>query len=346
MTTIKHIHEQMDKYPTGIFGHKKVLLPHILPHIPRNFRSVAESFGGTGIVTAAIKRMGHRVITNDVMPFANLRLRALVANNRIFLDEDELSMLAQSTSTASSIIQAHYHEFFGETNAAFLDCWASNALKLDDPVKQDVAAFLPVVVISNAITHNRQVTSFSPTGVLTGNRHLQAVDLKNLTLEYGRTFPALLHDNGQINEVWNLDALDFVGQVKADVLYADPPYCCQAGKYEEKLHLYDKLSLILTGKGSEVRRFRNGIVNSKPHQDWIRRENAMVGFAELFRSSLHIPHLLISYNRDSEISPEEIAYLARGWGREVVIHGIPNYRRPTSMKGGKAVTEEVLIECT
>ena len=164
-------------WPTAIYGHKKRLLRQILELIPTHARTLAEPFGGTGIVSAAVKRLGLAVHTNDIMQFQHSGLRALVANNNVVLSDDELGMLSSPNPNRGHFIQDNYRTFFGDDNAAFLDSWAANIAELDDTTKRDIAVFLPPCTVMMEIEHNRCRTSFSPTGTLTGNRHLRGINL-------------------------------------------------------------------------------------------------------------------------------------------------------------------------
>ena len=62
----------------------------------------------------------------------------------------------------------------------------------------------------------------------------------------------LINDNGQKNEAFQMDAIDLIGQVDADVMYLDTPYVCRGGCYEGMMVLFDDWSRNLMGQGQLV----------------------------------------------------------------------------------------------
>ena len=346
----EQIIQSLNQYVTGIYGHKKSLLKNILSLLPEDCKSVGEPFGGTGIVTAAIKRTGRKVISNDQLRFAYLRILSLVVCNKPVLTDADLEMLATPNPIRDSYVKDNYDVFFGESNGMFLDSWGANIRQLDSVIKKQVAIFMAVVTVMQEIKSNRCTTNFSPTGTLTGNRHLREVNLRTATLKYAKeVYPTLLFDNGQENEVYRMDALELMSNVTCDAWYVDSPYCCPAAGYSQKLTLYEKLVMILCGEGHKIRKFRDTNAYLPASNKFIKPEESKNGFAEIFRRAEKVPLVLLSYNTTSEISPEAIASIAETYGRKVEIKRIPHPRPTTKAKSNttrKTSTEEVILVCT
>jgi len=300
-------------------------------------------FSGTGIVSWAVKRLGVRIISNDIMGFAAARARCLVGNNRTTFTQDEIQMLLQPNQQGEDYIRRYHGTIFNEASMAFWRSWTANLPKLDSKLKRRVAAIAPVIVILKRQQYGH--VRLSPLGTPTGGRTYLDVDLRRETISFLRTtLPLLLHDNGQRNGVHQCDAVQLIRTLRPDVLYLDPPYVCGGGTYEIGFAFYDDLLRFSEGNGHLVVNPYDTKADLQPYTRFENPNEASEGFAKLFRNSLHIPTLIISYNTTSDLCIGEIETLARDYGRIVQTTYI-DCSRPTTVAGYNCRTQEILMVC-
>ena len=187
---------------------------------------------------------------------------------------------------------------------------------------------------------------FNSYGDLTGAKHLRDVDMKQEFLDFAMTrLPLLVHDNDQSNEAHQMNALDLIGTVATDCLYADTPYACPGGSYESMTAIWDDWCRYLQGRGDEVKNSYDAKADLPPYTRFDRRSSAIPGFFDIFEKAQHIPTIILSYNTTSGIAPVELEGIARSFGRSVTTLKIPS-RLPVTSKSKNAYTEEVLITAT
>lgn len=335
---------EVDLFRKSFYGNKREMLAPIANLIPFGTRTVADIFGGTGVVAWYLKHLGFRVLSNDVMRFPSLTLRAIVENNGTQLDEADLRLLSEPKRGKGDHIRRFYRETFGPSNSDFLDAWAANIPRLADPTKRDIAAFIPIACISKPLSKYAAI-HWTALGTLTGYRHLWYFDLEKEVRHYAlNILPHLVFDNAQNNQVFNEDALDLVSRINADILYLDPPYACRAGSYEGTYALFDDLVSILSGRGNLIKDPYDSRSELGPYTYFGTRKSALTGFARLFERSRHIPNVIVSYNTTSLISPSEIASIAKVYRKTVSMQFIDR-PRPTTIKNRNTRTQEMLMLC-
>lgn len=341
--------DALDEYRLNFYGNKKNLLPKIAAAIPEETETIADIFSGTGIVSWYLKHQGYRMISNGIMRYPCIRMRALVENQDTALSVEEIEMLCQrndKTDDEENYFHRYYRRTFGEENCRFLQTWASNMPKLTDPMKRDIAIYIPIVCISRYFSY--AAIHWTTLGVPTGGKNLLNANLEKDVRKYALDiFPRFLFDNGQDNQVYNEDAVELVSKIDADVLYLDPPYAAKAGsQYEGNYSIFDDLVSILSGRGDSVVDPMDSKCELSPYTYFGTRKSALVGLAKMFERSSHIPTVIVSYNSTSSIDPEEIATLARMNGRDVEMRIFEDQYRPTVSKDAKGKTDEYLICCS
>jgi len=291
------------------------------------------------------------MISNDVMRYPVVRMKALVANQGTVLTKTDVEMLCGDTRSSgergnNNYFLKFYRRTFGEENCRFLNAWANNIPRLKDPIKRDIAVYIPIVCISESFKY--AAIHWSPLGVPTGGKNLLDVDLEKKVRAHSlEIFPEFLCDNGAQNEVYNEDAVGLVSKIQADVLYIDPPYACRAGgEYEGNYAIFDDLVSILWGRGHTVLDPTDSKCEIKPYTYFGKQSSALKGFRQIFSRSRHIPTVIVSYNSTSKIYPEEIATQARNAGRDVDVLPVKEINLPvTSKKAKQKTTTEYLICC-
>ena len=346
-TLNQNYQKALDNYRTGIYGHKKnpILLSRIHQAIPEKARSFIDLFSGTAVVGWSIKYQRQmKIISNDILKYAHLRAKVMVVNNGTTLTQDDLNTLTRDNPKRENHIEKLYGRFFGEHNYTFLDNWAANIPSLTDPIKRDIAVFIPTYGIMKKNLYC--AVTFSSLGILTGYRNYWDIDLKAQCLDYAQNyFPLMVVNNHQHNEAYNEDAVGLLPKINADFLYIDSPYCTSGGEYEHHLAFYDDLVQIFSGKADQIVNHCDHKADLPPYTKFYNRQTAFEGFVKIFQNSGHIPTLLISYNTTSDIDPEELVVIAHTYGRKTSIEYV-DYTRPTTQKGNNNKTKEIFLICS
>lgn len=326
----------------GQYGHKKEDLDDITHLIPPGTKTFAEPFGGTGVVAWRAKELGLTVMTNDIMAFSHLRLKVFVENDEITLNEDDIRILMAPASGKAGRVEEWYGKALGRENAVFLDTLAANLLLLDGEMKRDVAVCLAVLCVMR-----HMVFSSVKFGIDNGFSGRRTIKGANLPVEFRRfalhEFPRLLRAGGKSCRVTRMDAITFTAGMTCDVLYADPPFPSPGGCYQSDLAFYDKLVHVLQGHPELVERPHHGPAALPPHSDFTKRNSALMALMMLFRGAKGIRRVILSFNSTSAVRPHEIIMAARDWyGGLAACEWMPS-RLPTSGKGRRRATANVLM---
>ena len=322
-------------------GHKKAHLSWIMAHVPDWAESFGDAFGGSGIVGWHAKTHGLQIFVNDVMAFSHLRAKVLIVNGSVRLDERDLDILDEANPAHLHIGEEWYANAMGAASASWLDNLAANLPKLENPMKQDVAAYVAISTLMARMNYSQ--VRFTISHRFAGKRYLDGFDwgreFRNHALN---VFPLILHDNGLANEACRGDALAFVRSHRIDCLYLDPPFA-GSSRYEQDLGFYDKLVLLLTERHGDIGDPFNGPVPLPPHTNFSNRSKGLMGLALLFRAAAHVPRIILSYNTTSGIHPDEIARDGeRIYGKLVVREERPALL-PTARADRPRKTKDVLL---
>lgn len=335
-------HSALGGYPAeGQYGNKKGEGEAIARHIPPG-ATLADPFGGTGVVASHAKGMGFGVMTNDVMAFAFLRIKVFVENDLVVLDEEDLSIIEAPNPSQGRTIEEWYGRALGSGNAAFLDGLAASLPLLESGMKRDVAVCLAVLCVMRHMGYCS--VSFGMDERFTGRRNIRKADLR---AEFRRMaldeFPRLLRAGARPCTASRGDAIDFVAGAKCDVVYMDPPFPSPGGGYERDLAFYDKLVHVLQGHPELVEHPRNGPVCLPPHTDFSSRKPAVMGIKLLFMAARDARRVIFSFNSTAKVRTGEVIAAARQWyGGLAACEWTPG-KRPTNSHRGRKTTANVLM---
>ena len=81
---------------TQYLGSKERFVDWILKFVPKDAKSAIDAFSGSSSIGHALKGVGLKVISNDIMKYSYHIAKALVENNNVKLSEDDIKMLLKS----------------------------------------------------------------------------------------------------------------------------------------------------------------------------------------------------------------------------------------------------------
>lgn len=207
--------------PTRYMGSKRSILPEIWEAVKGlPFETALDAFSGSGCVGYMLKSMGKSVISNDYLKYSYYLADSIIANNTEELSKADVSLLLGPNKECSDFIQRTFAGlYFSDEDNAFLDNTLGNVELLDSPHKRSLA----LSALSRACIKKR------PRGVFTyiGNRYDDGRQDLRLTLQEQllnavSVLNGAVFDNSRANVAYNEDVFNL--DVKADLVYLDPPY--------------------------------------------------------------------------------------------------------------------------
>ncbi len=296
-------------------GGKRKLLGQIFKHLPGPTHSPVfiDAFLGGGSVSLMAKARGYRVVCNDIALRSRIIGEALIANDRVTLDEADVLRLFAPPSNDSFIADHFAPNVVPSKHARFLDGAFTVARSVEGPKH-----WLLMLLLVKYILRLRPMGNF---GAKTIIHQIEEKDWDAMRPSFLREIvhrgidahPKLMCEilrkqinagifgNGQVNQVSCLDVFDFLGQIDGgDILYLDPPYA-STSSYEAALNPLDSM---LAGQ------------MIKPEPSVFSRRNAVAALEHLFEVSQRFPLWAISYG-NAELSLDDLVAIVRMFRRDV-----------------------------
>ncbi|MFH1314033.1 MAG: DNA adenine methylase [Candidatus Eisenbacteria bacterium] len=241
------------------FGGKRKLLGRIFKQMPRPSEApvLVDAFLGGGSVSLFGKARGYRVVANDIAFRSCLVGRALIENDHVTLDPEDLTRLFVEDAGNTGFIEQNFARSVVTTkHARFLD----NAFAVARRV-EGVKHWLLLLLLTKYVLRMRPMGNFGAKTIIKqaedekweemNPNYLKDMLSRNVaghpravaeTLR--KQINAGIFSNGRQNEVHQLDVFKFLDQMDGDILYLDPPYAGTSA-YETSLRALD---CILSGK--------------------------------------------------------------------------------------------------
>jgi adenine-specific DNA methylase len=312
-----------------------------------DFTTCLDAFGGTGAVAYRFKRTGKQVTYNDLLRFNYHFGLALIENDRVQINPEEIDWLLERHSGMeySRFVQDHFSGiYFTDEENAWIDQTISNIRLLRDPYKYALAFF----ALCQACIIKRPYNLFHRK-----NLYLRFADVErsfgNKTTwdrpfdEWFRVFAGeanrAVFDNGQPNRALNLDAVEVPGQY--DLVYVDTPYITRRGvavDYRDFYHFLEGLTMYdewadHIDQGSKHRRLK-----TQP-SEWTDKNRIAAAFDRLFKR-YQDSIIIVSYRRDGIPSEKELTSLLRPYKRNVRAEYFGRYKYVLSTN---SESEEILL---
>lgn len=236
-------------------GSKRSLLPKIPKHLPRprDAPTLVDPFLGGGAVSLWAKAKGYRVISNDIAERSYIVGKALIENDRTKLTEaDALRLFVPHPDTTGFVQERFAGKVLTAKHAAFVD----NALAVARSVPEPKRSLLRLL-------NMKYILRCMPMGNFGTRRIIQQMDegaWEHMNPNYARDALARtihghplalveklrrqvnagIFSNGHRNEVYRLDAAEFVKNIEGDILFVDAPYPATT-PYETSLRPLDEM---------------------------------------------------------------------------------------------------------
>lgn len=310
----------------------------VLPRAEWPQATMVDAFLGGGSTALAFKRVGFRVLTNDLAERSCIVGRALITNSAVRLTEaDELRFHAGHESNDGRIEREFAPDFFRPDHARWLDGAFAAARAVPDEARRN----LMLLVLEHAVLRLRGFADFSrmgPTQAVAegdydavklnvgGFKRMVALTPHTLTEGLRERVNAGVFSNGREgHEVHQRDVLDFVRSVQGEVLYCDSPYP-GSNSYEKT---YRGLDAILEGQERPTSGFNQA--------------GAFELLDALLEASAHFPAWVISFGGPKTTPIEFLARVRRHRPSAEPARVHLRYRVGSAIHGDSGAAREILI---
>jgi hypothetical protein len=303
------------------FGGKRRLLGRIFKHLPKSQEApvLVDAFMGGGSVSLFGKARGYRVIANDIAFRSYVVGKALIENDHVALDVEDVNRLFVDDPDNTGFIEQNFARSVVTTkHARFLDNAFAVARKVEGTKR-----WLLLLLLTKYVLRMRPMGNFGAKTIIKqaedgqweemNQNYLKDMLSRNIAGHPKAVAEKLrgvvnagVFSNGLVNEIHQLDVFKFLEEADGEVLYLDPPYAGTSA-YETSLRALD---CILEGK----------IVREEA--SFFSRSGAPEALERLFAASQRFPLWIVSYG-NAAIGLDTLVGLIAKFKKDVKAEEIP-----------------------
>lgn len=329
-------------------GGKSLLLDEIINVIKtntKNVNSVIDIFSGSGVVSQRLKLEGYSTLSNDFLYFSYILNRGTIALNTLptfdKLDIKNPIEYLNSLTIDDTDIELEkcfiYNNYSPNEKCSRMYFQNKNALKIDiiritiedwyksGKLTDDEYYYLLASLIS-AVPYVSNIT-----GVFAA--YLKEWDVRTYNDLILEDFGIIQSD--KVCSAFNKDCNELLPEIKADLLYADPPY--NARQYLPNYHVLETIARYDYPELYGVTGMRN-YDNQK--SCFCQRSKVRQAFENMI-SKAQVKYVVVSYNNEGLLSTEELTDICKSYARKDTFKLVEiDYRRykskiPNNKKGLK-----------
>jgi len=313
------------------------------------FETVLDAFGGTGSVGYMFKKQGRRVFYNDYLKFNHTIGVALIENNDVFLDTDDLNFILKKHEDIvyPSFIRDTFRDiYFTDDENSWLDQVVTNIHQIKNKYKQALAFF----ALFQSCTIKRPYNLFHRKNLYVrtaeversfGNKKTWDTPFEKHFLKFVDEGNNAVFNNKKNNAAFQCNITDW-DYLKPDLVYIDPPYISTKGvgvNYFDFYHFLEGVARYdewadLIDHNTKHKKIKNG------KNEWCDKKEIHDAFKALF-AKFKDSIMVISYRDDGIPTTEELVEMLKKIGKNVEIKKV-NYKYVLS----NGTSKEVLIIAT
>ena len=311
--------------------------------------TILDSFGGTGVVGYNFKKLGKKVVYNDIMTFNSMIATAIIENKDTYLSDDEIDELLYSEANdCPTFIQDNYKKiYYLDEENKWLDEMVYKINKMTDKYKQSIAWF---AVIQSCII-KRPYNLFHRANLYVRTANVKRSFGNKITWDkpfeiYFRQFVheanEAIFDNNKENIVLNQDATNINPKdYGIDTVYIDTPYISAKGVGTDYYDFYGFLEGMMDYNNWDKKilsSYKHKPIIGKGNKEWTGKNEIFDSFDKLF-ARYKDQQLIISYRNDGVPSISELKEILSKYKSDVYKVSSMDYKYVLSTRK----TKEVLI---
>jgi len=256
---------------------------------------VLDAFSGGSSVSFALKLRGKTVYANDVMKINYMISKALIENKKDILTSKDVDMIFQGSPFKGFVYQNYANLIYYPEECMQLDLYRSNIDELSNANKRALALSLMRRAMIRKMPYSRFNIKWEKVMQLRDEEYSyekygRKRAYHNLSFEYHfrsnlEKYNNAVFDNGKTNKAFNKDIFEIAKDIKADLIYLDPPY---AGTMNGYYGFYNFLDNYIEGR--TIPPFSNNFIN---------KEESVALFDELLSGLSNFKYIMLSYNSSS-----------------------------------------------
>jgi adenine-specific DNA-methyltransferase len=309
-----------NKYPKlNYIGNKEKISEWICSFIPEDATSIFDAFSGGSSVGYIAKCKGLAVYSNDILSINYHIAKALIENKEETLTPDDIETIFEGNPIEGFMYNNYSDTYYFPNECKELDLYRSNINKLTSEYKQSLALILMRRAMIRKMPYSRFTIKWDKIVQLRDEEYSYRIykrkrayhnqSFKFHFLDNLDEYNNAVFDNGCINKAYNLDIFEALKEIKADVIYMDPPY---AGTMCDYYGFYNLLDEYIAGE--KLAPFDNNFID---------RNTVINLFDKLFSCLTNFKYWILSYNSRSFPSKEVLLELLQKYSPHVVLHEMP-----------------------
>lgn len=314
----------MFKYPkVNYIGNKEKIAKWICDQFPVDTKTIFDAFSGGCSLSYEAKCRGMEVYTNDILEVNYHIANALIQNNQTVLEKNDIEIIFSGEPFEGFMFHNYSNVFFFPEECKELDLYRSNIEKLDSEEKKSLAFALMRRAMIRKMPYSRFTLNWDKILQLRDEeysyqkykrkRAYHNESFKHHFLENVNEYNNAIFDNRKNNVAYNEDVFNLVENLKADIIYLDPPY---TGTMNNYFGFYGLVDDFISSTKTEP--FINNFVS---------KNEAVLLFDKLFSKLNNFKYWFLSYNNTSYPRKEELLYLLNKYSDNVqVIERKHNYQ--------------------
>ncbi|MFQ9537981.1 Dam family site-specific DNA-(adenine-N6)-methyltransferase [Lactococcus lactis] len=337
-------HKSIEKLGTFKIGNRRYLgskqkmldfIEKVVEENTRNIKSVADIFGGTGVVSDLFRKQGKKIIINDILNSNFISYQTWFGNEKI--DIKKLNDIFDELNNLKGI-SGYVTENFGDRYFSL-----ENAKKID-AIREKIETFTNLNLRERACLLTSLLYAMDKAANTVG--HFDAYRKRMDSFK-----PLVLRipefNVNKENEIYNEDANQLVRKIRADLVYIDTPYNSRG--YESAYHVLEN---VIEWKKPLVEGVAMKAVNRSEKSSDYTKAKAPQAFEDLI-SNIEARYILVSYNNmakkgnsrsNAKISNEEIIAALEKRGKVQIFD--TDFNAFTTGKSKISNHKELLYLCT